>query len=396
MNKLKDLKYRFENFGGIISSEDPPFLAFVDRNYMLEMGLEKSDLWNKDESIGVLTAPTEVHFAITNKCSVKCSHCYMGSGENAESEYDTENFKKAIDVLSKMNVFHIAMGGGEALEREDLFEVAQYAREKGLVPNLTTSGSIMTNELAQKLNVFGQINLSIDGLYSNYNIFRKSQVDFETIESSIDILIKNKIPTGINCVVGKRNFDLIPEIFEYASKKGLNEIEFLRFKPLGRGIEYYNDEKTTFEQNIRLLPMLTELSEKYKITAKIDCSFVPMMCYHKPPKELLYSMATYGCEAGNVLLGIKANGKVSGCSFLESEGISVFDLPEKFSGSFQKERNVSENISEPCKSCDYLDICKGGCHGISLHVSGIYEDPDPYCPIVEEFNTNNKSKVELK
>ncbi|NOR46332.1 MAG: radical SAM protein, partial [Candidatus Delongbacteria bacterium] len=307
MNRISDIKYRYENFGGIISSEDPPFLAFVDRNYMLDMGLKSSELWQKKDSIGILSAPTEVHFAITNKCSVKCSHCYMGSDVSEENEYDTKTFKRALDVLSEMNVFHIAMGGGEALEREDLFEVAEYAREKGLVPNLTTSGSIMNDELAQKLKIFGQVNLSIDGLYDNYNIFRKSQVKFDTIDKSIDILMRNNIPTGINCVVGKRNYGMIPEIFEYASKKGLNEIEFLRFKPLGRGIDRYNSERTTYEQNIKLIPLLTKMSEKYKIIAKIDCSFVPMLCYHKPPKELLYSMATYGCEAGNVLLGIKSN-----------------------------------------------------------------------------------------
>ena len=106
-------------------------------------------------------------------------------------------------------------------------------------------------------------------------------------------------------------------------------------------------------------------------------------------------MATYGCEAGNVLLGIKSNGKVSGCSFLESEGLTVFDLPAKFSNSFQRERTVANNIAEPCKSCDYLDICKGGCHGISLHISGVYEDPDPYCPFVEEYNTHIKTNAKL-
>ncbi len=62
------MKYRFENFGGIIAGQKPPFLAFVDRNYMRELGLGESLLWDTDdESIGLLSAPTEEHFAITNK-----------------------------------------------------------------------------------------------------------------------------------------------------------------------------------------------------------------------------------------------------------------------------------------------------------------------------------------
>ena len=148
MSNVKDttkLKYRFENFGGIIASENPPFLAFVDRNYMRELGLDKSGIWDaSDETIGRLSAPTEVHFAITNKCSVGCPHCYMDAGKHDDGELDTASFKRALDILAQMKVFHIALGGGEALERRDLFEIAEYARRKGLVPNLTTSGSRIT------------------------------------------------------------------------------------------------------------------------------------------------------------------------------------------------------------------------------------------------------------
>src|SRR5512135_3327463 len=132
------MQYRYENFGGIISGQEPPFLAFVDRNYMRELGLKESEKWNTDdESVGRLSAPTEVHFAITNKCSAGCAHCYMGAGDADKGELDTASLKRALNILAEMKVFHIAMGGGEALEREDLFEVADYARRKGLVPNLT-------------------------------------------------------------------------------------------------------------------------------------------------------------------------------------------------------------------------------------------------------------------
>ena len=115
---MEKLKYRYENFGGIISSQDPPFLAFVDRNYMKELGLADSPLWETaDESIGLLSAPTEVHFAVTNKCSNRCDHCYMDSGDPDPGELDTSSFKKALAMLAGMNVFHIALGGGEALEK---------------------------------------------------------------------------------------------------------------------------------------------------------------------------------------------------------------------------------------------------------------------------------------
>jgi radical SAM protein with 4Fe4S-binding SPASM domain len=387
MNDIRNttkLKYRFENFGGIISSENPPFLAFVDRNYMRQLGLSQSSIWDTgDETIGRLSAPTEVHFAITNRCSVGCPHCYMGAGKSDDGELDTVSLKRALDILAQMKVFHIALGGGEALERPDLFEIAWYARTKGLVPNLTISGSKITADIAKKMKVFGQVNVSLDGIGNNYGAFRNKDM-FSVADNAIDCLILAGVPTGINCVVGQSNFDGIAGLFEYAAGKQINEIEFLRFKPSGRGMEKYLEQRTTYEQNISLAPLLAELSAKYKITAKIDCSFIPMFCYHNPPLEMLEATATYGCEAGNVLLGIRSNGMVSGCSFLKSSSLSVFDLPSGLNreGSFDKISGWLKKTQQPCKSCGYLNICKGGCHAVAEYVTGDFNNPDPDCPKV--------------
>ena len=385
------IKYRFENFGGIIASENPPFLAFVDRNYMRELGLGETVAWSSgDERVGRLSAPTEVHFAITNKCSVGCPHCYMGAGKQDEGELDTVSLKRALDILAEMKVFHIALGGGEAMERSDLFEIAEYARTKGLVPNLTVSGAKITADVAKKMKVFGQVNVSLDGVGDNYGVFRNKNM-FDMADIALGFLIEAGVPTGINCVIGCNNFDGIAELFEYAAGKKLNEIEFLRLKPSGRGMEKYANERTTYEQNISLTPMLAELSAQYGITAKIDCSFIPMLCCHNPPVEMLEAMATYGCEAGNVLLGIRSNGSVSGCSFLKSSGLSVFDLHSGLNqeGHFEKITSWVQKSPQPCRSCRYLDICKGGCHAVAEYVTGDFNNPDPDCPKVIEYEIEN-------
>jgi len=381
------LKYRYENFGGIISSENPPFLAFVDQEYMKELGLPESELWTSENtSVGMLTAPTEVHFAVTNRCAAQCPHCYMNAGEDDPGCLDTVTMKRALDILAELKVFHVAMGGGEALERPDIFEIAHYARDIGLVPNLTVSGRGINSVIAQKMKVFGQVNLSIDGINNHYSLFRNKQM-FEIVDKAVDLLVTAGISCGINCVIGRKNFPGIPELFDYAHRNNLNEIEFLRLKPAGRGSQLYSDNSTTYEQNISLVPMLSKLSDRFEVTAKIDCSFVPMLCYHRPPVKLLDTLATYGCEAGNVLLGIRSNGKISACSFLETTDISIFDLPRELKNPNRFEGVVSwfENAPEPCKSCDYLNICKGGCHGVAGYVTGNYNDPDPHCPFVVEF-----------
>jgi radical SAM protein with 4Fe4S-binding SPASM domain len=309
----------------------------------------------------------------------------MQSGDKSVRELDVAGFRRALELLARMGVFHVALGGGEALLRGELFELASYARELGLVPNLTISGTGLTHELARRMTVFGQVNVSLDGVGDDATAFRTAE-QVARAEAAIPMLCAAGVSTGINCVLGRRNFAGIAALFEHAATLGCNELELLRFKPVGRGRALDASERTSYEQNVALVPLLSKLSEEHGLPAKVDCSFVPMMCYHRPPLELLETTATYGCEAGNVLLGVGSDGAVSGCSFLPPADLSIFELPERWEldPSLLALRSWPERAPEPCRGCDYLLICKGGCHAVAAAVSRRVDEPDPDCPWVVE------------
>jgi radical SAM protein with 4Fe4S-binding SPASM domain len=380
------VKFRFEKFGGVVASEDPPFLAFVDQQFMRELGAGESQLWQEPESRGPLTAPVEVHFAITNRCQSQCPHCYMDAGPADDQELSTEAFKYALDRLAEFGVFHIALGGGDALLRPDLFEIAEYARTIGLVPNLTVSGHGMTEEIAVRMKVFGQVNLSLDGIGPEGAILRGTN-PVETVRQAAGLLLGAGVPTGLNCVVGRGNFHGLEKLFEWAHSHGLNEVECLRLKPAGRAGSTYEKQKMTPEQNRAFFPHLVDLAERFPIAAKLDCSFVPMLCWHDPPEELLEGLGVFGCEAGNVLVGARSDGSVSGCSFLPSDGLHIEDLPSKWADPtlFGVTRNWVQRAPEPCASCRYLEFCRGGCRAVALYETGSAEGPDPDCPRVTAF-----------
>jgi radical SAM protein with 4Fe4S-binding SPASM domain len=310
----------------------------------------------------------------------------MASGESDRHEMDTATLKRALKKLQSIGVFHVALGGGEALLRPDLFELAHYAREIGLVPNLTLSGHSVSEKIAGQMSVFGQVNLSIDGIDQARTVFRNTKM-FDLADKALTLLVKAGVKTGINCVMGRNNFESIPQLFQYAKQKKVNEIEFLRLKPAGRGRDLYQSERTRYDQNIRLTPLLAKYSKKYNIEAKIDCSFIPMLCYHNPPLAYLEKSATYGCEAGNVLIGARSNGRINGCSFLPAIELSVFDFHDQWYSSpyFKKLRSWQTRAQEPCRSCRYLGICKGGCHAVALHATGRLDAPDPDCPRVVDY-----------
>ncbi len=380
------MRHRLETFGGIVSSDDPPFLAFVDRQYLREQGVAESPLWQGPEEIRALSAPVEVHFACTNRCSLGCAHCYMASGAEDRGALDTAEFKQALDTLARLGVFHVALGGGEALERDDLFDLAAHARQIGLVPNLTTNGHWVDDRMAERLLVFGQVNLSLDGVGAAARTFRDG-ADFAVVDRAFGCLQRAGVAAGINCVVGRRNVDGLRDLFRYAAEKEIAEIELLRFKPSGRGLALYERHRATPEQNRAMYPLFRELSETTGVRTKIDCSFVPMLCWHRPPVEWLEAYCVCGCEAGNFLIGVRSNGRVCGCSFLPATELRIADLPQRWMDApeFARYRRWPETAPEPCASCAYLRHCKGGCHAVALAVHGDAGLPDPDCPRVEDY-----------
>jgi len=374
---------RFEHFGGIIGINNPPSLVFVDQQYMKELGYDHSTLWSNNEKH--LSAPTEVHFNITNRCPLSCRHCTTSANSHAEKEMSLPEIKKVIDSLAEMKVFHIAFGGGELFSRADAIEIAQYARSKNIIPNATTNGYYMTRELAEKCTVFGQINVSMDGIGDRYGVIRGVDA-FEQADRAIRLLAAAGVNTGINCVVTKDNFDFLEEVVAYASRLGLREVLFIRLKPSGRATEIFEQHKPTLEQNKKFFPFLISMAKKYKLNIQADCSFIPHICYHKPSAKIMQLFGVDGCQGGNLLLGVRHDGYFNACShykdyFEDVKGLAAVWNEYPHFKQF-RERKITE---DQCSKCNYFSVCKGGCPLFSEYETGDFNKPDPDCPALEEL-----------
>lgn len=378
------MRMRYEDFGAIVEIDDPPALLWVDRALAREIGGVEADRWARPR--GHLSAPTEVHLMTTNRCHAGCPGCYAGSVPEA-ADASTLALRRVLEELAGLGVFHVAMGGGESLLRDDLFELAAYARELGLVPNLTTSGVGMTRERAERCSVFGQVNVSLDGLGEIYRASRGYD-GAEVALRALRMLTEAQVPCGINYVLSRLTWDGLEETAERVEALGANEIEVLRFKPAGRGRAVYESYRLTVEQAAGLLARLERLGRQHPTMAiKVDCSLVPLVCAANPPLERLEQFAVFGCEAGNALAAVRANLDATPCSFIESRVGGVADLVEGWDDSpaLARWRSHYEGASEPCASCRYRTVCKGGCRVVSEHVTGDSFAPDPECPRVVAY-----------
>ncbi|MHA1447294.1 MAG: radical SAM/SPASM domain-containing protein [Candidatus Heimdallarchaeaceae archaeon] len=382
-------KIRYEAFGGLIRTENPPATIFVDKQYMKNLGYTDSNLWEKD--FDYLSAPIDAHFALTNRCPLECRYCYKSSMKDEQDLLSLTEIKKIINTLADMKVFSVAFGGGEPFAREDIFEIAKYTRLKGITPNVTTNGFYINSSNAEKCKIFGHMHVSLDLPNENFDKI-KAKGAFNAADKAIDLLVREGIHVGINCVVSQSNYEHLEELVKYCLSKDIHDIAILGLKPVGRADKLYDKMKLSNEQNKNLFLVLKKLKRKYKVTFQADCSMVPMLAYHKPSFKLINFFGVEGCTGGNTFIEIKEDGAVRSCSFSNFFGDNAENLKDIWTDSdyFTKFRNVIDTPRKPCNGCKYLIICRGGCHVISEHITVDFNNPDPECPLVVKYREKNK------
>lgn len=380
--KKPDARWRHERFGAIVALDTPPILAHVDQELAEELGIPSSPLW-KQPAREALSAPVEAHLTVTKRCNLACTHCYQ---ESAPSEGATDlpldAWLERLDALGRAKVFHVAIGGGEALTRPDLLTIAEAARARGITPNLTTNGALVNEAFAARAaKLFGQINVSID-VMPPLRLFGEDKAT--TGMRAATLLIAAGARVGANVVVARANFDALDPVVAWAKKAGLVEVELLRLKPTGRARERYLEERLTEEQRLRMFPLALELAAKHQLSVKLDCSAAPFVACHDPDPERLELYEVAGCIGGLSLLGVDERGRTSACSFYPGKGDDLLDLEKGWESSraYAPFRDYVARAAEPCRSCPYLGICRGGCRAVALFLTGREDAADPECPRV--------------
>lgn len=378
------MKARAEAFGAIIALDEPPALLWVDREMAAHLGVDGGSWWDGPApDARRMRAPTEVHVMTTNRCPAGCPGCYTSAVPEA-SDRPTAAWRATLEGIAELGVFHVALGGGESLLRTDLFELATYARELGLVPNLTTSGIGLSDEDAQRCRVFGQVNVSLDGVG---DVYRKSR-GYDGADVALRAmrrLVAAGVPTGINFVVSALTWDVMESTTAEVAALGGNEVEFLRYKPAGRARSGYGGRALNEAQARSLLPRLIRLSKQFPtLHIKADCSFVPFLCAADPDPAVLEQFGIYGCEAGHALAAVDAEGMAKPCSFLEDPFGPADDVLRQWDEHqrISSWREHSAEVGAPCSTCAYREICKGGCKVVSQYLGHPWFSPDPECPRV--------------
>ncbi|PUA33037.1 MAG: hypothetical protein B9J98_02920 [Candidatus Terraquivivens tikiterensis] len=365
----------------------------------------------------VTGSPLFVVWNFTNRCNLRCKHCYQNASASLPTELTTGEALRVVKELSDADVSSIAFSGGEPLARQDFFEVANSARDSGMYVTVASNGTLITRDVAKRLaKTIHYAEISLDGVNpKTHDEFRGIPGSWDRAVSAIKYLTEEGVTVGVATTVTRNNISEIQRMVDFLEELGVDYFICFNFIPTGRATGIVNDDPSPPEREEFLrylykrmvLNMLYNKKLKIYTTApqfarvglemreevvKEVCALNPTAPCIKPIIPTTHyanipgitpEVAEFigGCGAGRVYAAISPEGDVQPCVFMP---IKLGNLRHKkfeeiwLNSSILNDLRDRNKLKDGCGICPYKFVC-GGCRARAYGYFGDYLMPDPGC-----------------
>lgn len=301
--------------------------------------------------LNTIEYPISAYLKLTNNCMFRCSFCSQGKSENKFMNLSLA--KKILKELQKIGVRYITYTGGEPLLYEDILDVVKFGHSLGFTQAIVTTLFPLFNvENEEVLKYIDQVGVSFHGRDITYNKIVGNKIGFQALVKNIDKLTNMGCKVNLNYTICQQNMNY--EDMKYALDFAMGRSLRLCF---GR-INYVGlSEHSNIINPDDYLQIVSEFKSEYDKVEISNC--IPFCEANDNYKYLLH-----GCGAGISLISFEPNGDVTICPTsnyvignVNKQGI--FSIWK--SAVMKKFRNMNY-LSNACRICKYLNVCKGGCH----------------------------------
>lgn len=341
----------------------------------------------------------------TNRCNLRCKHCYISAEDKKYgNELTTEEAEAFITDLGEMRAPVLLFSGGEPLLREDLFHLSRFGTDKGLRVVLSTNGTLITKEMAKNIKESGiqYAGVSLDGLQAIHDEFRSLSGALEKSLEGIRNCIDADIKTGVRFTVNKFNKEDLSGVIDLLVAEGVPRFCMYHLVYSGRGKEMVEMD-TTHEEKLEIIKFLVDKSielydkgvevELLTVDNHADGVYIYNYLMEKNPEradEVMELLKMHGgCSAGTKFANVDPQGNVHPCQFWQH--VSLGNVRErKFSEIWNDEedefligmRQKDKMLKGRCGACNFNTVC-GGCRIRAEVVHGDIWAEDPACYLSE-------------
>lgn len=314
------------------------------------------------------TERKRVVWEITHKCNYACKHCCSSSGNmDTTQELSYPEVLTVLDQLEVLEVEEIYYSGGEPFSRDDMLPILTETKKRNIIANVSTNGSYLTAQLAERLREIGVnlIHISLDSRNrETYNHFRGGNYFDRTVKAIQEAKYAG-LYVRVGAVIWRGNVDQLEELIEFMRSLRVDELVFNWLVAVGR-LRENREVQVPLERFNLVTEWIQRARERYADSIRISM--------HRSER---YQEDGSACRGGESILYITPKGNISPCSWiakLDPAMVTTETLREKAlmelleSAEFKAwRRMLAERGSR----------CHAGCPAICLEREGTYFSEDP-------------------
>ncbi len=341
----------------------------------------------------------QLFFVPGYNCNFDCSYCYQDDYNIKERRIKpsvVDAFFRYIDTNFAHRQKYVTLFGGEPLlpgevHKTNTANFISAAAKRGIEIAVVTNGYHLVDYF-DILNRGGirEIQVTLDGTREVHDMRRRlknGKGSFDRITEGIGLLLRNDIPVNLRVVVDRDNMSNLPELAEFAIKKGWTASHLFSTQ-IGRNYELHKCQ----ENSKRLYSRIEMYSELYKMIKE----YPPILEFHKPSFSVSRSLHETGklpaalfdaCPGTKTEWALDYTGKIYACTATvgkEGEELGNF-FPESFLDNEKVDRWSERDVLsiKQCRDCSLSLLCGGGCAALAKNESGSIYSPD--CRPVREL-----------
>jgi AdoMet-dependent heme synthase len=326
-----------------------------------------------------------VQWHLTERCTLRCRHCYQTGGKVAEMELPEAG--QVIDHVAHTlkaweEAYEIAFSpsfnvtGGEPFLRKDIFQVLEGIGTWGFDTYILSNGILIDREKAKRLSDLSVkgVQVSLEGPEKIHDSIR-GKGSLAGALKGVSHLLEAGIRVTLNVTLSTVNADYFEEMINLASHTGVQRLGFSRLVPSGRGRRML---ATMLDAE-----RVRELYEKIFSTSREGLTIVtgdPVASQFTSPAPAgeAGNIPMGGCAAGVSGLTLLADGTIMACRRL---AVPVGNILRDSLRELWATSPVLESLRDrskyrgKCGTCRRWEHCRG-CRAIAYAYSQSRGQPD--------------------
>lgn len=303
----------------------------------------------------------KLYIELTNRCNLKCIHCYNESNSGLCVDLPLENVMELLDYVKESHLTSVALSGGEALLYPHIKKVLEKCKELELDVMLLTNGTYTEGDIYLDilLKYLPNIQVSLDGPDFESNDKIRGTQSFQRTIAFIKKLKALNYPKRItvNTVLTEHTIQIYHNMIELCQQLGIDEITYSFVTMAGRA----KKNITPIQEDLRY-SIVKDINSNIKVKPENKCQGVGI--------NHICSLTTVENNIIKLQPKVTCKGDVYPCQMHQKPEYIIGNvlkhslknvLNSKESRRFIILMFLRKYFMKECKKCLFESLCGRGC-----------------------------------